>query len=260
MPRWRWISGTSAAKPPRFAPDENVVSCEEVSTTHARLLVVARRLERRDQLRQQLVRERVAVVRLVQRDRRDVVLHVVEQRLEVGQGVSPRIAGSRKSYCLLWPGCLVALRGRAVKPAPTDRRLFTMATAATEIKPDFSAPKRHFCITDEHEQLRESIESFCRARAGPPLRRVGGERLPRLGVQADGRAGLPRRLLPGGVRRPGRRLLHVADARRGDGALEQRRPRDGHRGPHRHGDAADPQVRLRVPQADLPRARRSRAR
>ena len=129
-----------------------------------------------------------------------------------------------------------------------------MATAATEIKPDFSAPKRHFCITDEHEQLRESIETFCAARAGAPLRRVGGERISRLGVQADGRAGLPRRVLPRGVRRPGRRLLHVADARRGDGRLQQRRPGDGHRGPHRHGDAADPQVRLGVPQADLPRA------
>ena len=33
MPRWRWISGTSAAKPPRFAPEENVVSCDEASTT-----------------------------------------------------------------------------------------------------------------------------------------------------------------------------------------------------------------------------------
>ena len=42
-----------------------------------------------------------------------------------------------------------------------------MATAATEIKPDFSAPKRHFCITDEHEQLRETIQSFCRKELAP---------------------------------------------------------------------------------------------
>jgi alkylation response protein AidB-like acyl-CoA dehydrogenase len=42
-----------------------------------------------------------------------------------------------------------------------------MATAATEIKPDFSAPKRHFCITDEHEQLRETIESFCQKELAP---------------------------------------------------------------------------------------------
>jgi alkylation response protein AidB-like acyl-CoA dehydrogenase len=42
-----------------------------------------------------------------------------------------------------------------------------MATAATEIKPDFSAPKRHFCITDEHEQLRESIETFAQRELAP---------------------------------------------------------------------------------------------
>jgi alkylation response protein AidB-like acyl-CoA dehydrogenase len=42
-----------------------------------------------------------------------------------------------------------------------------MATAATEIKPDFSAPKRHFCITDEHEQLRESIATFAERELAP---------------------------------------------------------------------------------------------
>jgi alkylation response protein AidB-like acyl-CoA dehydrogenase len=42
-----------------------------------------------------------------------------------------------------------------------------MATAATEIKPDFSSPKRHFCITDEHEQLRETIQSFCSKELAP---------------------------------------------------------------------------------------------
>ncbi len=42
-----------------------------------------------------------------------------------------------------------------------------MATAATEIKPDFGAPRKHFCLTDEHEALRESIESFCRKELAP---------------------------------------------------------------------------------------------
>jgi alkylation response protein AidB-like acyl-CoA dehydrogenase len=42
-----------------------------------------------------------------------------------------------------------------------------MATAAPEIKPDFGAPKRHFCFSDEHEALRESIESFCRKELAP---------------------------------------------------------------------------------------------
>jgi hypothetical protein len=45
-------------------------------------LVVAGRLERVDQLAQQLVRERVALVRLVERDGRDTIgAHVVENRL-----------------------------------------------------------------------------------------------------------------------------------------------------------------------------------
>jgi alkylation response protein AidB-like acyl-CoA dehydrogenase len=42
-----------------------------------------------------------------------------------------------------------------------------MATAATEIKPDWSAPKRHFCLTDEHEALRESIGSFANRELAP---------------------------------------------------------------------------------------------
>ena len=33
MPKCLWTSGTSAANPPRFAPEENTLSCEEVSTT-----------------------------------------------------------------------------------------------------------------------------------------------------------------------------------------------------------------------------------
>ena len=42
-----------------------------------------------------------------------------------------------------------------------------MATAATEIKPDHSAPKKHFCLTDEHEALRESIETFAKRELAP---------------------------------------------------------------------------------------------
>jgi alkylation response protein AidB-like acyl-CoA dehydrogenase len=42
-----------------------------------------------------------------------------------------------------------------------------MATAATEIKPDFRTPRRHFCLTDEHEALRESIETFCKRELAP---------------------------------------------------------------------------------------------
>ena len=42
-----------------------------------------------------------------------------------------------------------------------------MATAATEIKPDFATPRKHFCLTDEHEALRESIETFCQRELAP---------------------------------------------------------------------------------------------
>jgi hypothetical protein len=52
----------------------------------AHLVVVPRRLEGGDQVGEQLVRERVAGVRLVQADRRDVLVDVVEQCLELGQG------------------------------------------------------------------------------------------------------------------------------------------------------------------------------
>jgi citronellyl-CoA dehydrogenase len=42
-----------------------------------------------------------------------------------------------------------------------------MATVAPEIKPDFGSRRRHFCFTDEHEALRESIESFARKELAP---------------------------------------------------------------------------------------------
>jgi len=42
-----------------------------------------------------------------------------------------------------------------------------MATAATETTPDFSTPRRHFCLTDEHEALRESIQSFAQKELAP---------------------------------------------------------------------------------------------
>ena len=100
-------------------------------------------------------------------------------------------------------------------------------------------------------------------RIGPPLRRegarparggVGGDDVPELGLRADGRARLPRPLLPGGVRRPGRRLLREPRARRGDRPLQLRRPDDGHRRPHGHGDPAGLPVRHRGAEAEVPGA------
>jgi hypothetical protein len=52
----------------------------------ADILVAAGGLECRDQVGEQLCRERVPSVGLVQADRGDVLVDVVQQRLEVGQG------------------------------------------------------------------------------------------------------------------------------------------------------------------------------
>ena len=92
-----------------------------------------------------------------------------------------------------------------------------MATAAPEIKPDYASRKRHFCFTDEHEALRESIESFAKKELAPHSEEWEETAFPDSVFQRMGELGLPRHLLPGGVRRPGRRLLHVDRARRGDG-------------------------------------------
>src|SRR5436190_19362113 len=42
-----------------------------------------------------------------------------------------------------------------------------MATAGSVLKPDFTSGRRHFAFTDEHEQLRESIASFCTKELAP---------------------------------------------------------------------------------------------
>jgi alkylation response protein AidB-like acyl-CoA dehydrogenase len=42
-----------------------------------------------------------------------------------------------------------------------------MATVAPEIKPDYAAHKKHFIFSDEHEALRESIESFVKKELAP---------------------------------------------------------------------------------------------
>ena len=130
-----------------------------------------------------------------------------------------------------------------------------MATAATEIKPDFSAPKRHFCLTDEHEALRESIESFAKKELAPHSDEWEENGFPDSVFKRMGELGFLGIYFPeeyGG--QGGDYFMSIvrgeAMAQSNNGGLAM-----GDRGPHRHGDAADPQVRLRVPQADLPRAR-----
>jgi hypothetical protein len=52
----------------------------------AHVVVVARGLEARDQVSEELGRERVARVRLIQADGRDVLVDAVQQRVELWQG------------------------------------------------------------------------------------------------------------------------------------------------------------------------------
>ena len=77
-------------------------------------------------------------------------------------------------------------------------------------------------------------------------------------VSEAGRAGTARPQVPGGVRRPGRRLPARGGALRGDGADRLRRHRGRHRRAHQHRDATDLEVRHRRAEAALPRAGDSR--
>ncbi len=85
--------------------------------------------------------------------------------------------------------------------------------------------------------------------------RVGGHLLGLRRDEARRRARLPRPLLPGGVRRTGRRLLLLAGPRRVHELLRLRRHQHGLRRAERHGPAADPPARHRGAEAQLPRTR-----
>ena len=124
--------------------------------------------------------------------------------------------------------------------------------ASTVIKPDHEAGRKHFIFTQEHEDLRESMQLVGQEGALPAPQRVGGDLLADRGDEARRRARLPRPLLPRGVRRPGRRLLLLAGPRRVHELLGLRRHQHGLRGPDRHGAAPDPPARHRGAEAALP--------
>ena len=202
----------------------------------AHRIVVARRLQRCDQIAEQLVGQRVAGVRLVERDRRDAGAGYVVAKGGVGHARTVTYqAVSRKSYCSLW----------------RDREMAT----ADVLKPDFASQRKHFIFTDEHEQLRESIRRFVIKELQPHADEWEETTFPDWVFERMGELGFLGTRQARGVRRPGRRLLHGARARRGDRARALRRPRDGSRGPDRHGDAADPGVRHRGAEAGVGRAR-----
>ena len=51
-----------------------------------------------------------------------------------------------------------------------------MATA-TVIKPDHAAKREHLLFTDEHEDLRSSMQAWVQKELSAPPQRVGGDHL-----------------------------------------------------------------------------------
>ena len=98
-----------------------------------------------------------------------------------------------------------------------------MASTSSVLKPDFAAKTKHFIFTDEHEQLRESIRAFAIKELAPHAEEWEETTFPDSVFRAHGRARLPRPRQARGVRRPGRRLLLGARARRGDRATPSSR-------------------------------------
>ena len=85
VPRYLWAVGASAAKPPRLPPAENTFSCEEASTTTRTASSAFAARSASSSSAQQLVGERVARLRVVERDRRDVLGDLVADLLVAGQ-------------------------------------------------------------------------------------------------------------------------------------------------------------------------------
>ena len=130
-----------------------------------------------------------------------------------------------------------------------------MATATSSvIKPDHGAQREHFIFTDEHEELRESMKAWVLKELTPHRFEWEENLWPDSVLQRAGELGFLGLCYPGGVRRPGRRLLLLAGPRRLHELLRLRRAQHGLRGPHRHGDTADPPARHRGPEAALPGA------
>ena len=180
VPKCLCTSGASAAKPPRSPPRENTFSCVEVSTTQRTASSSRAAVERGDQVVEQLVRERVAGLGLVERDRGDAVGDLVADGL-VAASACPH-PNAQRVDCALWP--------RPTSSSPTTPRR-----------------ARHFIFTDEHEALRESIHAFVTKELAPHAEEWEETTFPDSVFPRMGELGLPRPLLSRGVRRPGRRLL-----------------------------------------------------
>ena len=84
--------------------------------------------------------------------------------------------------------------------------------AATVIKPEHEGTRKHLLFTDEHEDLRESMEAWVKKELWPHRNEWEETTWPNEAMRRAGELGLPRTLLPGGVRRAGRRLLLLASS------------------------------------------------
>ena len=129
-----------------------------------------------------------------------------------------------------------------------------MSTPAADVlKPDFAASRRHFIFTDEHDRLRESIHAFVTKELAPHAEEWEETTFPDSVFHRMGELGLLGLSYPeeyGG--QGGDYFCNLVLAEEMT-HCELRRPGDGRRGAHGHGDAADPPVRLRGAEAALPR-------
>ena len=131
-----------------------------------------------------------------------------------------------------------------------------MATTSSVLKPDYAAKRKHFIFTDEHEQLRESIRAFVIKELAPHAEEWEETTFPDSVFHAHGRARLPRASTsPRSTAARAATTSRRSCSPRRSCHAQLRRPGDGRRGAHRHGDAADPRVRHRGAEAGVGRAR-----
>ena len=209
-------SGTSAANPPRSAPAQKALSPAPVRTT-ARTSSESRAvLHRVDQLGQHLAGEHVALLRVVRgspwRRRRRPRSGPTRGSPSARHDETEAELESGKCYCpLAFEAAQAALRNQRTRRETSgdrdDQRL-----QRDQARPRGRAQALHLHPGARRPARVDAVVGEEGAVAAP--QRVGGHLLADLGDEARRRARLPRPLLPGGVRRPGRRLLLLAGPRR----------------------------------------------
>ena len=99
-------------------------------------------------------------------------------------------------------------------PAPRTRRRIRMAATADVLKPDFGSQRKHFIFTERPRAACASRSRASSRRSSRPTPRSGRRRpSPTRSSTRMGELGFLGLHVPGGVRRPGRRLLLQPRAR-----------------------------------------------